>query len=213
MFRLSPSLLDWQLKYVDFYSFHLPRTQPQHPLARSLVVSPARMNFLNAISATARKAFQGVSTVASTVVKKISDASVNIRNSFNAFSATAPRKLRRFLLDAHCTLRYKIRQVLDWIKKHPYLTALIVLAIILAIVVPPVALHAAGFTATGVVAGSAAAAIQSSIGGAVAAGSLFAILTSAGMGGYGVAILVGCLLALYAGVAVGGISTYRSFHF
>ncbi|KAK6222388.1 hypothetical protein LQW54_001088 [Pestalotiopsis sp. IQ-011] len=50
------------------------------------------------------------------------------------------------------------------------------------------ALSAAGFTPAGIAAGSIAAGVQSTIGN-VAAGSLFATLQSAGMGGYGVTVL------------------------
>ncbi|TRX90093.1 hypothetical protein FHL15_009012 [Xylaria flabelliformis] len=52
--------------------------------------------------------------------------------------------------------------------------------------------------------GSAAAAVQSSIG-SVGAGSLFATLTSAGAGGYGVAAASACAQTIGAGVASAGV--------
>ncbi|KAL1639940.1 hypothetical protein SLS58_007366 [Diplodia intermedia] len=59
-----------------------------------------------------------------------------------------------------------------------------------------------GFTAGGIGAGSAAAGIQASTG-SVAAGSLFATLTSAMMGGYGVPIVFGSIGAVYAAGVTG----------
>ncbi|KAI4596567.1 hypothetical protein KJ359_005323 [Pestalotiopsis sp. 9143b] len=55
-----------------------------------------------------------------------------------------------------------------------------------AVVAP--ALSAVGFTPAGIAAGSIAAGVHSTIGN-VAAGSLFATLQSAGMGGYGVGVV------------------------
>ncbi|KAF2091847.1 hypothetical protein K490DRAFT_20123, partial [Saccharata proteae CBS 121410] len=84
------------------------------------------------------------------------------------------------------------KKVLDWMKQHPYETACIILSTIILInpaVLAPF-LSALGFTATGPAAGSLAAAIQS-IMGSVQAGSLFAILQSAGMGGGGLFIVAG----------------------
>ncbi|KAF5662393.1 hypothetical protein FHETE_7978 [Fusarium heterosporum] len=64
-----------------------------------------------------------------------------------------------------------------------------------------------GFGAGGVVAGSAAAGLQSGIG-SVVAPSLFATLQSAGAGGYGVAAVHGVIQGVGAIAAAGGIGNW-----
>ncbi|KAF2115547.1 hypothetical protein BDV96DRAFT_646540 [Lophiotrema nucula] len=87
--------------------------------------------------------------------------------------------------------KLKVCQMWQWYRDNPKEAALILACIVIPIIVGTCwgpLLGAFGFTATGVVAGSIAAGIQAALGN-VAAGSLFAILTSAAMGGYGVVIV------------------------
>ncbi|KAI0834305.1 hypothetical protein F5Y06DRAFT_279464 [Hypoxylon sp. FL0890] len=79
-----------------------------------------------------------------------------------------------------------------------------------AVVAGP-ALAAAGFGANGIAAGSLAAGAQAGIGN-VAAGSAFATLQSAGMAGYGVAIVNGVVQAGGAAVAIatGGVAAAKA---
>ncbi|PVH93421.1 hypothetical protein DM02DRAFT_733140 [Periconia macrospinosa] len=76
----------------------------------------------------------------------------------------------------------------NWVVQNPGKTAVVVVAAPVAIALTPTALSAAGFTSTGVSAGSAAAAAQAGIGNVVG-GSPFAILQSAAAGGAGGAIV------------------------
>ncbi|KAI5814696.1 hypothetical protein BZA77DRAFT_371527 [Pyronema omphalodes] len=123
----------------------------------------------------------------------------NLEAAVDAYIATNPgpfTALTKSILRglSHIDLRAFIRRVIDtikdedfrreiyeaskgWIKAHPWHVAFFVIAIVLMI--NPLAL--AGFGALGPVAGSLAAAWQASIGSAVAAGSLFALLQSMGM--------------------------------
>ncbi|KAI1659172.1 hypothetical protein F4813DRAFT_354080 [Daldinia decipiens] len=92
----------------------------------------------------------------------------------------------------------------SWIRQNPkktaaYATAGIAIAAPMAIAGP--VLGAFGFGASGIAAGSIAAGAQTAN---VAAGSLFAILQSAAMGGYGVATVGG---VVQAGGILGGIYT------
>ncbi|KAK0637614.1 hypothetical protein DIS24_g10633 [Lasiodiplodia hormozganensis] len=93
----------------------------------------------------------------------------------------------------------------NWAQEHPWQAGFIVLGIVTIVVAPVVApkvLAAFGFTAVGPAAGTAAAAMQSLIS-PVAAGSIFAIMQSAAMGGYGLAIVVGSIqTAAAAGLGV-----------
>ena len=95
----------------------------------------------------------------------------------------------------------KLKDISAWIRAHPYQTAGIVGGTILFILAccTPAILAAAGFSSIGPVAGSAAAAWQASMG-SVAAGSLFAFLQSAAMGGAAMGVFVG------VGAAGGGIA-------
>ena len=89
----------------------------------------------------------------------------------------------------------------NWIRANPRQAAFILGGIILLVLVcaTPAILAAAGFSAIGPVAGSAAAAWQASIG-SVAAGSLFAFLQSAAMGGAALGVITG------VGVVGGGLA-------
>jgi len=98
-----------------------------------------------------------------------------------------------------------LRAAGNYIKEHPVsftLQAVGVLTVTVSIVAVPI-LGAAGFVATGPVAGSAAAAWQSSIG-LVEAGTLFAWCQSAAMGG---AALNGIVSVGVAGAGVAGVAT------
>ncbi|KAI0384604.1 hypothetical protein F5Y04DRAFT_277330 [Hypomontagnella monticulosa] len=87
------------------------------------------------------------------------------------------------------------RQASDWAKANPGKTAMYGAAGI-ALAVPALIsgplLAAAGFGANGIAAASLASAVQSGIGN-VAAGSAFATLQSAGMAGYGAAVVNGAV--------------------
>ncbi|KAL1639939.1 hypothetical protein SLS58_007365 [Diplodia intermedia] len=171
-------------------------------------------------AATRRKAIAASALVVAVVlvppviaVIKIKQAATNacisVKNKLESFRSNAPPIIKKELIRIKHAISTRFSLIIAWVKEHPYLTALIVIAIILAIVLPPVILHAAGFTAAGVAAGSLAAASQSSIGGAVAAGSTFATLTSAGMGGYGLPCFIGAVVAVYATGALGASAWYR----
>jgi hypothetical protein len=94
-------------------------------------------------------------------------------------------------------------------KEHPKTTTIVGAMATGAVIAPllaPVVIGAAGFSAAGPVAGSLAAGMQSSIG-LVAAGSPFAIVQSAAMGGSAASAIVGTvasLTGLGTGGAVGG---------
>ncbi|KAF2737572.1 hypothetical protein EJ04DRAFT_430640 [Polyplosphaeria fusca] len=99
----------------------------------------------------------------------------------------------------------------EWIVKNPKQTA----SIAASVLVPPIAAAAAvpiiagvGFSATGVVAGSTAAAMQASIGN-VAAGSMFAFMQSAGAGGAAAGVLQGSVWGATSAAAWG--ATVASF--
>ncbi|KAF2448235.1 hypothetical protein P171DRAFT_428344 [Karstenula rhodostoma CBS 690.94] len=93
-------------------------------------------------------------------------------------------------------LRTIAKAAMEWMKAHPWETAALLVPLVL-VACTPAFLGLAGFTAGGVAAGSIAAGIQAGIGNVVA-GSVFATLTSAGMAGYGLPIVLG---------GVGGISS------
>ncbi|KAI8937286.1 hypothetical protein NX059_006494 [Plenodomus lindquistii] len=97
------------------------------------------------------------------------------------------------------------RAVRAWVKAHPWQAAAIVITIIL-IACTPAFLHIAGFTAGGIAAASLAAGIQSGIG-CVAAGSTFAVLTSAMMGGYGVFVVFGAPWIILSAI-IGGVTLW-----
>ncbi|KZM28362.1 uncharacterized protein EKO05_0005186 [Ascochyta rabiei] len=86
------------------------------------------------------------------------------------------------------------RKTLEWVKAHPWETAAIINPLIL-LACTPFILGAVGFTSSGIAAGSIAAGIHAGIG-SVAAGSAFATLTSAAMGGYGAIIVFGGVWAV-----------------
>ncbi|KAH7400528.1 hypothetical protein DE146DRAFT_677319 [Phaeosphaeria sp. MPI-PUGE-AT-0046c] len=98
-----------------------------------------------------------------------------------------------------------VKAVTQWIKAHPWETAAIVVPLIL-LACTPAFLGLAGFTAGGITAGSIAAGIQAGIG-SVAASSVFATLTSAAMGGYGVLVVFGGVWIVSSAV-MGGIAAW-----
>ncbi|KAF2135127.1 uncharacterized protein K452DRAFT_210133, partial [Aplosporella prunicola CBS 121167] len=86
----------------------------------------------------------------------------------------------------------------NWIRAHPYQAAFILLSILAIFLAPIITLHvlaAMGFTTVGPVTGTTAVVIQSVIS-PVGAGSAFAILQSASIGGYGLSIMVGFAQAI-----------------
>ncbi|OTA86310.1 hypothetical protein M434DRAFT_399952 [Hypoxylon sp. CO27-5] len=96
------------------------------------------------------------------------------------------------------------KQAPKWIAENPKSAAMYGVAGVATIVPVAIAgpaLAAAGFGANGIAAGSVASGIQAGIGN-VAAGSVFATLQSAGMAGYGAAIVNGVVQAGGAAVAV-----------
>ncbi|RAR08312.1 c6 finger domain-containing protein [Stemphylium lycopersici] len=93
----------------------------------------------------------------------------------------------------------------DWIEEHPGETSGIVACVLAAPAGAAIAggvLHMVGFTATGVAAGSAAAAAQSGIG-SVTAGSPFALLQSAGAGGAAATLIKGLAAGTATAAAIG----------
>lgn len=99
-------------------------------------------------------------------------------------------------------------QAAGWVSANPGTTACLAVGAVVGVplIVAPMAaaapvLGAAGFGSGGIVGGSAAA---GSMGSGVAAGSAFATLQSAAMGGYGVAAVTGAVQG--AGAALAGVS-------
>ncbi|KDN71202.1 hypothetical protein CSUB01_11846 [Colletotrichum sublineola] len=107
-------------------------------------------------------------------------------------------------------------QAKDWVFENPGQAACYTVgAASLAVVASPALvstpmLSAMGFGAKGVIANSAAAAAQAGIGNVVAP-SLFSTLTSAGMSGYGVAIVNGAVQAGAGATATGAYIAKRWF--
>ncbi|KAI4698323.1 uncharacterized protein J4E84_001459 [Alternaria hordeiaustralica] len=88
----------------------------------------------------------------------------------------------------------------EWIKRHPWDFALVVVPLVL-LALAAIILSGIGFGAGGIVAGSAAAAMQAGIGNVVA-GSVFATCTSAMMGGYGAPIIFGGLWGIITALVI-----------
>jgi len=106
------------------------------------------------------------------------------------------------------SLRLFTTKVSRYIRKHPWQTTFLLLSI-LSILVVPVILPAIGFSPIGPVAGSLASAWQASIG-VVAAGTPFAFLQGAAMGGAAAGLFYGiggAGLAVVAGTKVVGAVT------
>ena len=105
------------------------------------------------------------------------------------------------------------QHIQDWIKEHPYQTAFYVAngVVFLApgLVTAPF-LGVLGFSTTGPVAGTAAAGAQAAMKGQVIARGLFATLQSAGMGGYGAAVVAGGTQA-GAAIAAGAAGAWNYF--
>ncbi|KAF7679788.1 hypothetical protein GT037_001439 [Alternaria burnsii] len=94
-----------------------------------------------------------------------------------------------------------MKAAVEWIRLHPWETAALVIPVVL-MACTPAFLGLVGFTASGVAAGSIAAGIQAGIG-SVAAGSVFATLTSAAMAGYGAPIVFGSVWGVSSAVCWG----------
>ncbi|KAF1828095.1 hypothetical protein BDW02DRAFT_652255 [Decorospora gaudefroyi] len=133
---------------------------------------------------------------------KIAVAGVHLRNAILAFGRTARQAFDKAI---EALRRIGVIDVAkaasQWIKAHPWETAAIVVPLTL-LACTPAFLSLVGFTASGIAAGSIAAGVQAGIG-SVAAGSTFAIFTSAAMGGYGVPIVFGGIWAISTGVMCG----------
>lgn len=106
-------------------------------------------------------------------------------------------------------IKEQVQKAQDWVSKHPDVVMYIVLGVtgIVILAVPgllmtPI-LSGLGFGASGIAAGSMAAAIQSGIG-SVAAGSAFAGLTSAAMGGLEGTAIAAVGQAIGAAMTAGG---------
>ncbi|KAI8937285.1 hypothetical protein NX059_006493 [Plenodomus lindquistii] len=93
-----------------------------------------------------------------------------------------------------------------WIKAHPWETAALIVPLILVACTPAI-FGAVGFGTGGIVAGSIAAGLQAGIGN-VAAGSTFAVLTSAMMGGGGLPVVLGGVWGISTAV-MGGIALWK----
>ncbi|KAH9871566.1 hypothetical protein J1614_005821 [Plenodomus biglobosus] len=118
-------------------------------------------------------------------------AACNITIAVRAYQAKASEALEHAIAELRKMGIINVAKVIiSWIKEHPWETAVIAVPLILVACTPAI-LGGLGFGAGGIVAGSVAAGIQAGIGN-VAAGSSFAILTSAMMGGGGLgSILMG----------------------
>lgn len=124
---------------------------------------------------------------------------------------TASQKHELIKIKSTATIRSRL---LNHIKAHPYLSALQASGVLLSTVSlgAPLILGAAGFSAIGPVAGSAAAAWQSSTG-LVQAGSFFAWCQSAAMGGAAVGGIVAAGTvgaSAVAGATLAGFATKKS---
>jgi hypothetical protein len=96
------------------------------------------------------------------------------------------------------------KQTKKWVEKHPGETAGMIACVVaapLGIAAAHGVLHMVGFTATGVAAGTIAAAAQSGIGNVVA-GSTFAVLQSAAAGGAGAILVNGVAAGTVTAVAI-----------
>ncbi|KAK7540595.1 uncharacterized protein J3D65DRAFT_600717 [Phyllosticta citribraziliensis] len=155
------------------------------------------MPFSDRLGATLHKAIRSIGSGSKRVATTIKRAARTIKCRLQTTDWD------RLLRTTRIRITDQLRATLAWIKAHPYLTALLVACGVVAVVVPLAygsVLGAAGFAAVGPVAGSWAAGTQAAIG-SVAAGSVFAVLQSAAMGGYGVALFVAVVPALAAVVA------------
>lgn len=163
------------LKSVDLLRFPPRRSlnsstrsfaSPLHPISLPPTGrKPATtMGLFDSLSAAAGKAtkhiakavnttMETVTNTAKKVKTQVENTAVKVKNNFKVFCAKAPHILKKTFLDLRCALRIKVRHVIEWVKAHPYKTAAIIVAVILAIVLPPVILHCLGFTAAGVAAG------------------------------------------------------------
>ncbi|OBT67307.1 hypothetical protein VE03_02749 [Pseudogymnoascus sp. 23342-1-I1] len=130
-----------------------------------------------------------------------------IHRAATALTSAAPTQVFRFDITTVPSV------VLDWIAAHPGQTALLVVNGVL--IFTPAALTgpllaSLGFGASGPLAGSAAASLQSMLG-SVGARGVFAYLQSAAMGGYGVAAVNG-VAQVFGAVSGGAVSVY-SYYF
>ncbi|KAE8847569.1 hypothetical protein PTNB85_01412 [Pyrenophora teres f. teres] len=132
-------------------------------------------------------------TAGTPITMKVALASYHLANAIRAFGRKASCAFDRAI--------EALRQI-DIIDE----TAAILVPLIL-LACTPAFLSIAGFTAGGITTGSIAAGVHAGIG-SVAAGSTFAILTSAAIGGYSVPIVFGGVWAISTAV-MGGIAAWK----
>ncbi|KAG9184969.1 hypothetical protein G6011_11799 [Alternaria panax] len=101
-----------------------------------------------------------------------------------------------------------MKAAMEWMKLHPWETISIIVPVVL-MACTPAFLGLVGFTASGIAAGSIAAGIQAGIG-SVAAGSVFATLTSAAMAGYGAPIVLGGVWGI-SSVVCWGVTAWKKW--
>ncbi|KAA8617301.1 Ifi-6-16 multi-domain protein [Pyrenophora tritici-repentis] len=141
------------------------------------------------------------------ITMKVALASYHLANAIRAFGRKASCAFDRAIEALRqIDIIDVAKAATKWMKEHPWETAAILVPLIL-LACTPAFLSIAGFTAGGIAAGSIAAGVHAGIG-SVAAGSTFAILTSAAMGGYGVPIVFGGVWAISTAV-MGGIAAWK----
>ncbi|EDU44776.1 predicted protein [Pyrenophora tritici-repentis Pt-1C-BFP] len=146
-------------------------------------------------------------TAGTPITMKVALASYHLANAIRAFGRKASCAFDRAIEALRqIDIIDVAKAATKWMKEHPWETAAILVPLIL-LACTPAFLSIAGFTAGGIAAGSIAAGVHAGIG-SVAAGSTFAILTSAAMGGYGVPIVFGGVWAISTAV-MGGIAAWK----
>ncbi|KKY23627.1 hypothetical protein UCDDS831_g02848 [Diplodia seriata] len=92
--------------------------------------------------------------VVSKIKQLATNACISVKKGLESFRSEAPPIIKKGLIRFKEATSACFRLIIAWVKERPYLTALIVIAIMLAIMLPSVILHAVDLTATGVAVGS-----------------------------------------------------------